>query len=68
MAFFDSKETKTTMKIDNSEYIYVTFLKHTNQKEVHRFKSQKEDIKFWFKISVSIFLQLQNLKAKGKKN
>ena len=61
MAFFDNKETKTTMKIDNSEYVSgVTFSKHTDQKEVHRFISQKEDINFWFKISVSIFLQSQN--------
>ena len=58
MAFFDNKETKTTMKIDNSEYVSgVTFSKHTDQKEVHRFISQKED---WFKISVSVFLQSQN--------
>ena len=59
MAFFDNKETKTTMKIDNSEYVSL-FQNTLTRKKVHRFKSQKEDIKFWFKISVTIFLQSQN--------
>ena len=60
MAFFDNKETKTTMKIDNSEYVSLFQNTLTRKKYIDRFKSQKEDIKFWFKISVSIFLQSQN--------
>ena len=45
---------------DMKHPVCVTFSKHTEQKEVHKFISQKEDIDFWFKISVSIFLQSQN--------
>ena len=67
MAFFDNKETKTTMKIDNSEYVSL-FQNTQTRKKYTDSNHKRKDINFSFKISVSIFLQLQNSKAKGKKN
>ena len=67
MAFFDNKETKTTMKIDNSEY--ASLFQNTQTKKRYIDSDHKrKDTNFSFKISVSIFLQSQNWKAKGKKN
>lgn len=58
MAFFDNKETKTTMKIDNSEY--VSLFQNTQTRKKYIGSNHKRKNKFLFKMNESIFLQSQN--------